>query len=243
MAARAALRVGAGLVSIGAPQAAIAEHAAQLNAIMLRVVIEGHDLRHMLEDERLRSIVLGPGLGVRRAAMLVPPALSVRRACVLDADALTAFADHPARLFEMLHDRAILTPHDGEFRRLFPDIAQAMPESGRIEAARAAAARAGCTVLLKGAATVIARPDGCASIHPALRERAVPWLGTAGAGDVLAGLIGGLMATSDPEALDVLGAAELGTWLHVEAARAFGPGLIAEDLPEMLPQLFREMGV
>ncbi|WP_417720489.1 NAD(P)H-hydrate dehydratase [Salipiger sp.] len=243
MAARAALRVGAGLVTLGVPQAAVFENAGRLDAVMLRTVVESYDLRRMLTDERLRCVVLGPGLGRNRAQDLVPAALWAKRATVLDADALTAFEDDPQLLFNHLHEAAILTPHEGEFRRLFPDLSLAPDGPGRIEAVRQAADRAGCTVLLKGPATVIARPDGCASIHPALRDRAVPWLATAGAGDVLAGMIGGLMAARPVDRLDVVFCAELGVWLHAEAARAFGPGLIAEDLPDALPGVLRAVGL
>ncbi|MEO0699761.1 MAG: NAD(P)H-hydrate dehydratase, partial [Pseudomonadota bacterium] len=107
------------------------------------------------------------------------------------------------------------------------------------DATRAAAKRAGCVVLFKGPDTVIAAPDGRCSINSAFYERAAPWLATAGSGDVLAGFITGLLARG----FLAMQAAETGAWLHVECARAFGPGLIAEDLPEALPGVFRELGV
>ncbi|MBN9886629.1 NAD(P)H-hydrate dehydratase [Salipiger abyssi] len=242
LAARAALRVGAGLVTLGAPGAAQMEIAAQITALMLRRVEEAEDLAALLGDARLNALCLGPGLGQERARDLVPVALEKGRAVLLDADALSAFAGDPDELFDMLHEGCVLTPHGGEFARLFPDLAEqlaARPATGpafsRVDVAREAARQAGCTVLLKGPDTVIAAPDGRASVHAAVGARSAPWLATAGAGDVLAGLIAGLMARGLPP----FQAACSGAWLHVEAALAFGPGLIAEDLPEALPGVLR----
>ncbi|MFV0334751.1 MAG: NAD(P)H-hydrate dehydratase [Tropicimonas sp.] len=247
LAARAALRVGAGLVTLAAPAPAMGECAAHLTSVMLARCNGASDLGALLEDERLNALCLGPALGVSAATRdMVVTALGSRRCCVLDADALTSFASQPAELFAHLHSRVVLTPHAGEFARLFPDIharlhapAEQGPAFSMIDAAQEAAARAGCVVLLKGQATVIAEPGGRTIVHAALHERAAPWLATAGAGDVLAGLITGLMARGMWPA----GAAASAAWLHVEAARAFGPGLIAEDLPEALPAVFRELGV
>jgi len=247
LAARGALRVGAGLVSVACPQRAVPEHAAQLNAIMVKGLDGTPGLAEMLEDTRYNAICLGPGLGLGLAtADLVMTAVKARRAVVLDADALSRFQRNPALLFDLLHEACVLTPHDGEFARLFPDLADDLakaPERGpaysRVDAARAAAARAGCAVLLKGHDTVIATPDGQATVHSAAYERAAPWLATAGSGDVLAGMICGLMARG----LTAREAAEAATWLHVEAARSFGPGLIAEDLPEQLPKVFGTLGL
>lgn len=248
LAARAALRVGAGLVTLGCPMRAVTENAVQLNAVMVRGLDGTAGLAEALEDTRINALCLGPGLGLGPATgELVKVALQARRATVLDADALSRFQRAPDALFSMLHDRVVLTPHGGEFARLFPDLAeQARAGGARLDACRSAAARAGCVVLLKGPQTVIAVPDGAAggpsnaavSVHDATGPRAAPWLATAGAGDVLAGIICGLLARG----LAPKAAAEAGAWLHVEAARAFGPGLIAEDLPEMLPRVFREMG-
>jgi hydroxyethylthiazole kinase-like uncharacterized protein yjeF len=177
---------------------------------------------------------------------LVEAVLASRRAAVLDADALTLVAGD-AGLRAGLHERCVLTPHDGEFARLFPEIAAwrnagptpGAPAVSKVDAARRAAHESGCVVLLKGADTVIAGPDGRCAVHAAVRARAAPWLATAGSGDVLAGLIGGLLARG----LSPFEAAETAAWLHVEAARAFGPGLIAADLPDALPALFRAMGL
>ena len=248
LAARGALRIGAGLVTLGAPGSAQREVASQITAVMLRRVEEAEDLALLLEDRRLNALCLGPGLGVARARALVPVALRAehRPRVVLDADALTAFADDPAALFGMLHDTCVLTPHGGEFARLFPDIAEKLtapaktgPAFSKVDATRAAAKRAGCVVLYKGPDTVIAAPDGWCRVNAAVYDRAAPWLATAGAGDVLAGMICGLMARGFPAMM----AAETAAWLHVEAARSFGPGLIAEDLPEDLPKIFRALGL
>ncbi len=246
LAARGALRVGTGLVTLGVPGEAMVEVAAQITGEMMREVVDGAALRERLQDQRINAVCLGPGLGLRQAEELVPVALEAGRATVLDADALTAFAEDPQVLFDMLHGACVLTPHGGEFARLFPDIAEKLaapavkgPAFSKVDATREAAKRAGCVVLYKGADTVIAAPDGRCAVHAAAYERAAPWLATAGAGDVLAGIITGLLARG----FAPMQAAETGAWLHVEAARAFGPGLIAEDLPEMLPKVLRDLGV
>jgi hydroxyethylthiazole kinase-like uncharacterized protein yjeF len=245
--ARGALRVGAGLVTLGPPPAAIIENAAQLNAIMLRRVADADALAEILKDERLNALCLGPGLGVGAHTLgLVAAALSAKRGTVLDADALTSFAEDPSKLFALTHEKCVLTPHLGEFARLFPDIAAKLnepatkgPAYSKVDAAREAAARAGCVILLKGPDTVIADPQGRAAINSAHYERAAPWLATAGSGDVLAGMITGLLARG----FAPMAAAETAAWLHVEAARKFGPGLIAEDLPETIPAVFRDLGL
>jgi hydroxyethylthiazole kinase-like uncharacterized protein yjeF len=247
LAARGALRIGAGLVTLGPPPAAIIENAAQLNAIMLRPVADADALAVVLKDERFNAVCLGPGLGVGAHTLgLVAATLAAKRGTVLDADALTSFAEDPSKLFALLHDKCVLTPHLGEFARLFPDIAEKLaapaakgPAYSKVDATREAAARAGCTILLKGPDTVIANPEGRAAINSAHYERAAPWLATAGSGDVLAGMITGLLARG----FNPMTAAETAAWLHVEAARKFGPGLIAEDLPEMIPAVFRDLGL
>jgi len=244
LAARAALRIGAGLVTVAGPDDAMAECAAHLTAIMLREVGDAAGLAAMLQDGRLNAVCLGPGLGIARARALVPVALASGRGVVLDADALTAFADAPEVLFKGLHPEVILTPHDGEFARLFPDLAARLggpavtgPAFSRVDGVRAAAERAGCTVLLKGRDTVIAAPSGTCVVHDATGARAAPWLATAGSGDVLAGIITGLLARGLPP----MGAAQAAAWLHVQAALTFGPGLIAEDMPEALPTVLRAL--
>ena len=230
LAARAALRIGAGLVSVAAEGEAIAVNAAQLTAIMVKPFTGVRGLAELLSDKRMDTVVMGPGLGVSgetremvQAVLAGPPYKKV----VLDADALSSFAEDPEALFNRLRPgAAVLTPHAGEFERLFPGLLE--DSESKLEAARAAAAKAGCVVLLKGADTVIARPDGWAAIN----ANAPPTLATAGSGDVLAGLIGGLFAQG--LAPDKAGAAA--AWLHGDAAGRFGPGLIAEDIPEILPE-------
>jgi len=244
LAARGALRIGAGLVTLGVPPSAQMEVSAQVTAIMLQRIEGADGLAEVLQDKRLNALCLGPAMGIDRARELVPVALAAKRATVLDADALTAFADDPSALFVHLHENCVLTPHGGEFARLFPDIAEnlaAVPTQGpaysKVDATREAAKRAGCVVLLKGPDTVIAAPDGRCSINAAVYKRSAPWLATAGSGDVLAGFIAGLLARG----FDPMQAAEKAAWLHVECARAFGPALIAEDLPEQLPQVLRQL--
>ncbi|MEM1382037.1 MAG: NAD(P)H-hydrate epimerase [Pseudomonadota bacterium] len=304
LAARGALRIGAGLVTVGCPPAAVIENAARLDAIMLRSVKDPRGLAAILADKRINAVCLGPGFGVgqgcramvaaalgavpeesstgglgvlgaiplgqpegaepnRGGAELQPqPASSTvprvtraldepgaagerpRPAVVLDADALTSFADDPDALFAMLHGRCVLTPHEGEFGRLFPDILAKLqqpatrgPAYSKVDATREAAARAGCVVLFKGADTVISDPSGRCAINDAHHDRAAPWLATAGSGDVLAGFIAGLLARG----FSPMDAAATAAWLHVECALKVGPGLIAEDLPEQLPAVFRDL--
>ena len=251
LAARGALRIGAGLVTLGVPPSAQMEVAAQITALMLTRVADGHALNAVLEGDRINALCLGPGLGLDdHAAALVDAVLGaghlrLTRRVVFDADALTLIAQDEGRM-ERLNEHAVLTPHAGEFKRLFPDIAEKLeappiigPAYSKVDATRDAAARCGAVVLFKGADTVIAHPDGRASIHAAAYEREAPWLATAGAGDVLAGFITGLLARG----FDPMTACETAAWLHVECALTFGPGLIAEDLPEMLPQVLRSLGV
>jgi ADP-dependent NAD(P)H-hydrate dehydratase / NAD(P)H-hydrate epimerase len=250
LAARAALRSGAGVVTLLCPPSALIENACQLDAIMLRPLAKDAPLS-TVADDRVTAYCIGPGLGVNdRTRDLVGQVLAQRAgarawrdpAVVLDADALGSFADDPAALFAQCHPRTVLTPHEGEFARLFPDLALSRRDGlSKIDVARQAAERAGCIVLLKGADTVIATPEGGASVHAAAYDRRVPWLATAGAGDVLAGLIAGLAASDNSAELITM--AEIAAYLHVECAASFGPGLIAEDLPEELPKVFRAMGL
>ena len=253
LAARGALRIGAGLVTLGVPGAAQMEVASQSTAIMLRRAGDADELAEVLEDDRINALCLGPGLGLdARAAGIVATALEQSgpdrdkdRFVVLDADALTLVSGDGA-LFSGLHAHCVITPHAGEFAHLFPDIAERLnapatkgPAYSKVDATREAAARAGCVVLFKGPDTVIAAPDGRCSINSAHYDRAAPWLATAGSGDVLAGFIAGLLARG----FAPVQAAETAAWLHVECALGFGPGLIAEDLPEELPAVFRALGV
>ena len=227
LAARAALRVGAGLVSVASPPGAVAVNAAHLTAVMVKPFSGAKGLKALLADKRINALVLGPGMGVgagTRAVVLT--ALAAKRNMVLDADALTSFAGNPESLFAKLTGNCVLTPHEGEFEKLFPGILK--KSASRVDAARAGAKISGAVVILKGPDTVIAAPDGTAAIN----ANAPATLATAGSGDVLAGLVGGLMAQGMAPARAAMAA----TWLHGDAAGRFGPGLIAEDLHEMLPE-------
>lgn len=227
LAARGALRIGAGLVSVAAERDAVVINAAHLTAIMVKPFTGSHGLTSLLSDKRLNAVIIGPGLGVGpNTRIWVERVLASGAATVLDADALTSFRDNPAALFGAIKKPTVMTPHDGEFERVFPGLLE--NAASKVEAARIAAARANAVVLLKGNDTVIAAPDGRAAIN----ANAPATLATAGAGDVLAGFIGGLMAQGMPP----FEAACAGAWLHGDAAGRFGPGLIAEDLPEILPE-------
>ena len=238
LSARGALRAGAGLVTLASPRDALAVNASALMAIMVRGVDTAIEYGEALDDKRFNACVIGPGAGVgERTKDFVLTTLSAKRALVLDADALTSFAEAPDHLFEAIkqsHDpQVVLTPHEGEFPRLFSDISNKHPLRSKLERVRDAAMRAGSVVLLKGPDTVVASPDGRATIA----ANAPPWLATAGAGDVLSGMIAGLLAQGVP----AFEAASIGVWMHGEAAREAGPGLIAEDLPETLPAVTRHL--
>jgi ADP-dependent NAD(P)H-hydrate dehydratase / NAD(P)H-hydrate epimerase len=231
LAARGALRAGAGLVTVASPRDALQVNAAQLTAIMMREADDARGLNNLLADPRKNAVLIGPGVGVgERTKEMVKVALGSAAAMVLDADALTSFARDPKLLFAAIGGRAapvVFTPHDGEFARVFPDLAD-LP---KLDRARQAASRSGAVIALKGADTVVAAPNGRASINATTS----PWLATAGTGDVLAGMVLGLLAQAMPT-FDAVSAA---VWLHGAAAKEFGPGLIAEDLPEMLPRVVR----
>lgn len=238
LAARGALRSGAGLVTIASPREALAVNAAASLAVMVRAVDGADELNAFLSDRRLNAAALGPGLGVGGATgELVLAALSGERAVVLDADALTSFADDPQLLAQALLARSqratILTPHEGEFSRFFWGLDQRTKAGSKLERARLAAALTGAVVLIKGGDTVVAAPDGRAAIA----ANAPAYLATAGAGDVLTGMAAGLLAQGMP----AFEAACAAVWLHGEAAASVGPGLISEDLPEALPSVYRTL--
>lgn len=224
--ARAARRAGAGLLTVVADPSALPVYAADSPGIMTAPIASLDDL---LKDCRHNALIIGPGFGVGdETCSRIIPLLHYCRCTVLDADALTSFAEQPSTLFFAIQGPTVLTPHEGEFARLFPDI-----EGDKLSRARAAAKRSGATVLIKGADTVIAAPDGRAAINAI----DAPWLATAGSGDVLAGIIGGLMA----QGMEMFDAACMGAWLHARAGADLGPGLIAEDIPEHLPVLLGEL--
>jgi hydroxyethylthiazole kinase-like uncharacterized protein yjeF len=238
LAAQAALRVGAGLVSIACPRAAVPIYAAAGPSLITAPVDSDAELADLLADPRRNAVLVGPGLGVggqtRRLALT---ALGLGRAVVLDADALTSFQDAPTELYKAISGTkagsCVLTPHEGEFARLFPGLG-----GDRLARARAAAQASGAVVLLKGADTVIAAPDGRAAIN----TNAPPALATAGTGDVLAGLVIGLLAQGQKApGFGPFEAACAAAWLHGEAGAALGLGLIAEDLPGALPSVLRAL--
>jgi hydroxyethylthiazole kinase-like uncharacterized protein yjeF len=238
LAARGALRAGAGLVTIASPREALAVNAAANLAIMVRPVDGPAELAEFLADKRRNAVAMGPGGGVGPAMReAVRAALASEAAVVLDADALTSFAKEPAGLFAAIGERSgravVLTPHEGEYARVFSNITNDTKVKSKLEKARLAAETSGAIVLLKGGDTVVAAADGRASIA----ANAPPTLATAGSGDVLTGMIAGLLAQGMP-AFDAASAA---AWLHGEAAREFGLGLISEDLPDALPAVYRRL--
>lgn len=227
LAAMAGRRAGAGLVTIAAPAAAMGVYLAAEPGNLVVEVEEAADFSALLADERRNAILIGPGSGLNprtRGAALA--AVATGRPTLLDADAITVFGDAPGDVFAAIRGPVLMTPHEGEFRRLFPDLAT---EASKVERARKAAARSGATILLKGADTVIASPDG----RTVINVHAPSSLATAGSGDVLAGIAAGLMA----QGLSPLAAGAAAAWLHGESAYRFGAaGLIAEDLIDGLPQ-------
>jgi NAD(P)H-hydrate epimerase len=233
LAARGAARAGAGLVTVASPPNAILVNAAHLTSIMLKSCPNADALSKMLEDKRKNCCLIGPGNGIGQHTRENVLAASLSGAAlVLDADALTSFEENPRDLFVALTGYfagpAVLTPHEGEFRRLFPHA-----KGNKLARAREAAREAGAVIVLKGADTVIASPEGEAIIN----TNAGPELATAGSGDVLAGIILGLIA----QGLPPFEAAAMGVWLHGAAGARIGMGLIAEDLPEVLPLIWRDL--
>ena len=228
MAARAAARAGAGLVTIAVPEVALPIYAAALTSIMVHPLAAPEDFTPLLNDRRITAMLIGPGAGAGAATRARALAmLATGRPTLLDADAITAFKDDPSLLDAAITGPCVMTPHDGEFRRVFD------PSGDKLTRTGAAAHRSGAVIVLKGADTVIAAPDGRAIIN----ANAPPSLATAGSGDVLSGIVLGLLAQGMAPFL----AAAAGVWLHGAAATAFGPGLMAEDLPDLLPGVFRRL--
>lgn len=230
LAATAARRIGAGLAAIAAPPDAWAVYSAGPPGNIVAKVADSAAFRAFMEDPRRNAVLIGPGAGLgddtREKALA---ALAAGKACVLDADALSVFGDDPATLFEALGSDCVLTPHEGEFSRLF-DIDPALD---KLERARVAAQVSGAVIVLKGADTVIAAPDGRAVIN----DTGTPFLATAGSGDVLAGMIVGLLA----QGMTAFDAARAGVWLHGLAAENFGPGMIAEDIVDEIPDTLDQL--
>ena len=228
LAAKSALRTGAGLVTLAALAAAFQVYSAALTGVIVHPVAGLEDFRALLADKRRNAVLIGPGAGVgaetRDKTLAI---LGAEKCAVLDADALTSFADDPGTLFSSIRSPCVMTPHEGEFARLF-DATGSKPER-----ARRAARQSGAVVLLKGADTVIAAPDGCVAIN----ANAPPDLATAGSGDVLAGIVLGLLA----QGMEPFAAAAAAAWMHGEAARRIGAGLVSEDLVEALAPVLRDL--
>jgi hydroxyethylthiazole kinase-like uncharacterized protein yjeF len=228
MAARAAARAGAGLTTIAVPEHGLAVYAAALTSIMVQPLTTDEDLGRLLADARYTACLIGPGAGAgdatRTQALRM---LASGKAVLLDADAITSFAAHPGELFAAIKGACVITPHEGEFKRLFSC------EGDKLRRARSAAKQSGAVMVLKGSDTVIAAPDGRAAINC----NAPATLATAGSGDVLGGLVLGLLA----QGMEAFLAASAAVWMHGAAAASFGPGLLAEDLPDLIPGVLRQL--
>jgi NAD(P)H-hydrate epimerase len=225
LAAMASMRIGAGLCILSAPKGAVQLYASTLPAHI--IVEELHDVKSTLADGRRNAVLIGPGLGKNRKRAVID-VVHAGRPAVLDADALTSFEGDPDRFLKEIPSTCVLTPHEGEFLRLFPNI-----KGDRIDRALAAAEAAGCVVVLKGAQTVIAAPG----MEPVVNMIDAPMLATAGSGDVLAGMICGLLA----QGADPFVASCAAVYLHALAARSFGAGLVASDLPDLIPGVLKSL--
>jgi len=228
MAARAAARAGAGLTTVAVPEQAWAVYAGALTSIMVSPLQAEDDFSTLIADTRITAMLIGPGAGIteqtRAHALAI---LATGRPALLDADAITVFKQSPATLFDAINGPCVLTPHEGEFRRIFAT------GGDKVFRTRQAARQSGAVLVLKGSDTVIAAPDG----RVAINANAPDTLATAGSGDVLAGFILGLLA----QGMEPFAAACAGVWLHGAAAASFGPGLLAEDLPDLLPGVLRAL--
>jgi ADP-dependent NAD(P)H-hydrate dehydratase / NAD(P)H-hydrate epimerase len=227
-AARMAARAAARITTIAVPEAAFSIYATALTSIMVQPLTQGSDLARLLSDSRYTAFLIGPGAGVNDATRETALAiLGTARPVLLDADAISVFASRAAELARAIRGPCVMTPHDGEFARVFD------PHGDKLGRARAAARQSGAVIVLKGADTVVAAPDGRAVVN----TNAPASLATAGSGDVLGGLILGLLA----QGMDAFLAAAAGVWMHGAAAAGFGPGLLAEDLPDLVPAVLRQL--
>jgi NAD(P)H-hydrate epimerase len=229
MAARAAARIGCGLTTLAVPEVGFPVYAAALTSIMVQPLRRDEDLAPLLSDRRYSAFSIGPGAGVnaatRRHALSM---LGTSKPVVLDADAISVFAERPQELFDAIAAPVVMTPHEGEFKRIF------RIDGDKLQRARGAAQQSGAVIVLKGADTIIAAPDGRAAVN----GNAPPTLATAGSGDVLGGLILGFLA----QGMDAFHAAAAAVWIHGACAAVFGPGLLAEDLPDLVPGVLRMLG-
>jgi ADP-dependent NAD(P)H-hydrate dehydratase / NAD(P)H-hydrate epimerase len=228
LAALAAARMGAGLTTIAVPKIAFSIYATALTSIIIKPYNKSEDFMRMLDDKRISAFLIGPGAGVTQETHShVLAILGASKPTVLDADAITCFQDNPQKLFDSIISPCILTPHEGEFIRIFNT------KGDRLTRAKAASKQSGAIIILKGSETIIAHPDGLAVIN----SNAPPTLATAGSGDVLSGIVLGLLA----QGMDAFLAASAAVWIHGEAANAFGIGLIAEDLPALIPRVLTQL--
>ena len=228
MAARAAARIGSGLTTIAVSSEALPVYAAALESIMVKSISATSEFENLLSDERVTAFLIGPGAGVvPETRQRVLQLLATGKPTVLDADALTVFKDDPKALFNAILGPCVMTPHEGEFARIFS------MQGSREDRATLAAEMAQCTIVLKGNETLIATPNKSLIIN----RGAPAILATAGSGDVLAGMIAGLLA----QKMDSHLASAASVWMHAQAAKKFGKGLIAEDLPDMIPQVWEEL--
>ena len=229
MAATAALKAGAGLVTVACDEQTLPIYAMHFTSVMTALIDEKHTFESLVEDERKNVILIGPGNGVLQATRkAVLTALASKKICVFDADALTVFADNPAQLFDNIQSPVVLTPHEGEFMRIFPSI-----QGDKVTRVRAAAKQSKAVVVLKGNDTVIANPEGQVIIN----SNAPAWLATAGSGDVLAGTVAAMLANG----VEAFLAASMAVWLHSEAGNRAGLGLIAEELPGYFPSVLKSL--
>jgi ADP-dependent NAD(P)H-hydrate dehydratase / NAD(P)H-hydrate epimerase len=228
LAACATARIGAGLTTIAVPEIAFPAYAAGLMSVMIKPLRSGDQFDQLIADPRFSGFLIGPGAGIGKTTQsLTLKLLATGKPTVIDADAISSFEEHPDLLFEAIHGPCVLTPHEGEFRRLFSETGD------KLSRARVAAQRSGAIIIIKGADTVIASPEGSAVIN----SNAPPTLATAGSGDVLSGIILGLVTQGMPPFLACCAA----VWIHGEAANYFGPGLIADDLPDLIPKVMRAL--
>jgi ADP-dependent NAD(P)H-hydrate dehydratase / NAD(P)H-hydrate epimerase len=228
LAARAAARAGAGLTTIAVPEIAFPIYATTLTSIMVHILADKNELGRLLAERKFTALLIGPGAGIGETTRANARAmLGAGLPTLLDADALTSFSDDPATFLAVTHHRTVLTPHEGEFARLFN------VEGSKTERASFAAQQSGAVIVLKGRETVIAAHDSRIIVN----RNAPPTLATAGSGDVLGGIILGLLA----QGMEPFMAAAAGVWMHGAAATAFGPGLLADDLPDLLPAVLRQL--
>lgn len=236
LAARGALRIGAGLSSVFCSHEETNEHAARLDAIMVKTYDIDQDIPDQLMALRPTAICVGPNLGLGPNSLnKLSQVLTLPIPLCIDADAITLLAQDSFLIKTMPHSQVVMTPHAGELRRLIPNAFE--QTSSRTTLAMTAATKFGCTVLFKGSDTIVAQPDGNCVVVRSKPFKSTAWLATAGSGDVLSGFISGLMARG----FDAFDAATLGTYLHFQCAEIIGPGLIAEDLPDALPRVLAKV--